>query len=119
MGSFAQCFISQNVDYNFDNFRQDLIIGVASFFISEGIVAFLKKILRSWFYKVASNTTKEAFKQLYRLLNDGVVENLKPNAENIIEIADLMIKLISLLEKGFGALYSFVTSIAHNTIINW
>ena len=119
LGSVAQGAIAENVDYNLGSLKRDLIIGLASFGISEGITIMGKKFLRGWFNKVASNTTKKASKQLHQLANGRIVNNLKPNAQKILGRANLYGNILSFGEKSVGALYSFITSMSHSTIINW
>lgn len=119
LGSVAQGAIVENVDYNLGSLKRDLIIGLASFGISEGITIMGKKLLRGWFNKVASNTTKKASKQLHQLANGRIVNNLKPNAQKILSRVKLYGNLLSFGEKSVGALYSFITSMNHSTIINW
>lgn len=119
LGSVAQGAIAENVDYNLKSLKRDLIIGVASFGISEYITIMGKKLLRGWFNKAANNTTKNASKQLHQLVNGRIVNNLKPNAQKILSRANLYVNLLSFGEKGVGILYSFITSMNHSTIINW
>ena len=119
LGSVAQGAIVENVDYNLGSLKRDLIIGLASFGISEGITIMGKKLLRGWFNKVASNTTKKASKQLHQLANGRIVNNLKPNAQKILSRVKLYGNLLSFGEKSVGVLYSFITSMNHSTIINW
>lgn len=119
LGSVAQGAIAENVDYNQKSFKRDLIIGVASFGISEYITIMGKKLLRGWFNKAANNTTKNASKQLHQLINERIVNNLKPNAQKILSRVKLYGNLLSFGEKSVGTLYSFITSMNHSTIINW
>ena len=119
LGSVAQGAIAENVDYNLGSLKRDLIIGLASFGISEYITIMGKKLLRGWFNKAANNTTKNASKQLHQLINERIVNNLKPNAQKILSRVKLYGNLLSFGEKSVGALYSFITSMNHSTIINW
>ena len=119
LGSVAQGAISENVDYNLESLKRDLIIGVASFGISEGITIMGKKLLRGWFNKAMNSTTKKASKQLHQLAKGRVVNNLKPNAQKIIGRTNLYKKTLSFGEKSVGVIYSFITGMSNSTFINW
>ncbi len=102
-----------------NSLKRDLIIGFASFGISEGMTIMGKKLLRGWFNKAANSTTKEASKQLKQIAKGKVITNLKPNAQRILSRGNLYSLLFEGGEKSVGALYSFITSMSHSTIINW
>ena len=101
--------------------KRDLIIGAASFGISELTRIMGKNILRGWFNKTSKSTTKEASKQLQQLLKgkDIIRINLKPNAKKIVNMTKLYNCFVLLGEKGTGVLYSYTTTMFHSTIINW
>ena len=78
-----------------------------------------KKILRRLLHKTISKTTKEASNQVYKIINGKIINNLKPNAEKVLKIACKYKKRLSIVEKSIGAIYSFITSAGHSTIIDW
>ncbi len=119
LGSVAQGVIAENKDYNFESFKRDFIIGMASFGISEATTIIGKKILRKMLNKIINKTSKEASKQIRQIINGRIVKNLRPNTEEILKIATKYNNTLKAIERSIGYLYSFITSACHNTIVEW
>ena len=102
-----------------ESLKTDLIIGFASFSISEAVTIIGKKIFRSALTNAANNTTKKASKQLHQIMNGRNVKNLVPNAKSIYNRFKIAKYILEGGEKYIGALYSFTNGIFHSTIIDW
>ncbi len=112
--------ISENVNYNMDTLKKDIIIGLTSFGIAEGLNIVGKRITRAIYNKMASNTTKEAAKQLRNFASTGKTPKVwKPNAQRILNITSKINKGFTFLKDSTGNFYSIVTGISGSTIIDW
>ena len=115
----AQGIMTEGYDYNLNSLKKDAIISLVSFGISEGISIVSKRIIGNLINNAANNTTKEAGKQIRRLMEGKIIKNLKPNAKKIYKRALIGFFSAKTIENGAGAFYSFLTGISNNTILDW